>query len=153
MTILNRNLENQKIKSVSGSMIVTNLYTAGIGGELFLRALKDNQEILGSHCSKCKKSFIPARLFCERCLSRLTQHKPAPREGVLQSFTTVHIDLDGKTLSEPELFGFITFKGFEGGMIHRLRSNSNLKIGTKVKPVFASDRKGSINDISYFTAA
>lgn len=150
MTILNRNLENQKIKSVSGSMIVTNLYTAGIGGEFFLRALKEQEEILGSHCEKCKKNFVPARLFCERCLSRLTQHKPTPKEGTLQSFTKAYFDLDGKPLAEPEILGFVTFKGFEGGIIHRLSSKAQLKIGSKVKPVFSSDRKGSILDISHF---
>ncbi len=154
MSILTRHLENQKIKSVPGSMLVSNLYTAGLGNEIFLRAIKDREELLGSHCDTCKKTFLPARLFCERCLSRLTQTKVAPKEGTLRSFTKVNFDLDNRPLTEPQFIGFVTFKGFEGGLVHKLDSKDEkkLKVGAKVKVVFApsAQRKGSILDILYF---
>ena len=48
----------------------------------------------------------------------------------------------------------MTFKGFEGGLIHRLsvRDEKKLKVGAKVKVVFHpfQNRKGSILDISHF---
>lgn len=154
MSILDRSISNDKIKTVEGSMLITNQYTAGIAGEIFLRGLKDRQDLLASFCPTCKKAYLPARLFCERCLSRLTETRKAPHEGRLHSFTKVSIDLDEKKLKEPKLVGFITFKGFEGGMVHflSLEDEKNLKIGTQVRPVFIpqSERRGSILDISHF---
>ena len=154
MSILDRHLENHKVKTVSGNMMVNNLYTAGIAGEKFLRHLKDQEQIVGSACPKCKLSFLPLRLFCERCLSRLTEEKVAPREGQLQTFTKVYVDLDNRPLEKPVLIGFITFKGFEGGIIHYLTisDEKKLKVGTKVKAVFqpSQQRRGSILDISHF---
>ncbi len=154
MSILDRHIENHKVKTVSGNMMVTNLYTAGIAGEKFLRHLKDQEQIVGSTCPTCKLSFLPLRLFCERCLSRLTEEKVAPKEGQLQTFTRVYVDLDNRPLEKPELIGFITFKGFEGGLIHRLlvQDEKKLKVGAKAKAVFqpSQQRKGSILDISHF---
>jgi len=84
----------------------------------------------------------------------LTQTKAAPQEGTLKSFTKVYIDLDGKSLEKPELIGFVTFKGFEGGLIHRIfsKDEKKLKVGVKVKAVFEAPqkRKGSILDITHF---
>jgi|SRR3989338_4847632 len=154
MSILDRHIENHKVKTVSGNMMVTNLYTAGIAGEKFLRSLKDQEQILGSFCPKCKLSFLPLRLFCERCLSRLTEERVAPKEGHLQTFTHVYVDLNNRPLQKPELVGLIAFKGFEGGLIHRLSvgDEKKLKVGAKVKVIFhpSSQRKGSILDISHF---
>ncbi len=160
MSILDRHIENHKVKAVPGSMMVTNLYTAGVAGEAFLRSLKDREEILGSYCATCKKAFLPAKLFCERCLSRLseaeaeTMKRVAPSEGQLQTFTKVYVDLDNRPLESPQVIGFVTFKGFEGGLIHRIFASNEkkLKAGAKVKVVFepSHQRKGSILDIAHF---
>ena len=153
MGILKRDISNDQIKTVHGSMMITSKYTAGIAGEEFLQKFK-NGVITGSHCTKCKKSFLPARLFCERCFSRLKGDKVAPEEGTLKTFTEVHLDLDGKRLEKSIFVCFVSFSGFEGGLIHRLNPNGKkLKIGVKVKPVFVSpqNRKGSILDLSHFT--
>lgn len=154
MTILDRSLKNNKIKSVEGNMVVTSLYTAGIGGEQFLRALKDKGQILGSHCKKCKKTFLPARLFCERCMSRLTDTRASSQEGRVHSVTTAHIDMDSNQLSKPITIGLVQFKGFEGGVVHYLKAKNGKKLrsGAKVKAVFRAQNKrtGSILDISHF---
>jgi len=154
MSILDRNLENDRIKTMSGDMVVTSLYTAGLGGEKFLRALQNEAELVGSYCATCKKAFLPLRHFCERCMTRLTDTVTAPSTGILASFTKVHIDMDNKPLTAPRWIGFFQFKGFEGGIVHNLKvsSEKKLRIGKKVKPVFQpkAKRKGSILDISHF---
>lgn len=154
MSILNHSLENDKIKSVEGSMLITSKYTAGIGNERFLRRLQQHEQIIGSYCPTCKKAYLPARHFCERCLSRLEEDHVAPREGILSSYTQVTIDLNGALLPSPTHVGYITFKGFEGGLIHLLsvKESQKLKIGTKVKALFKpkAKRTGSILDIECF---
>ena len=154
MPLLDRHIPNDKIKTVSGNMGITSQYTAGIAGETFLRALKDREEILGSYCNKCKKAFLPQRLFCERCLSRLTETRMAPHEGILETFTIAHLDLEETRLEPPKTVGFVQFKGFEGGLIHYILSSNEkkLKVGSRVKAVFlpSSQRKGSILDIAHF---
>ncbi|MEK7791474.1 MAG: Zn-ribbon domain-containing OB-fold protein [Deltaproteobacteria bacterium] len=154
MSILNRSLENDKIKSVDGSMLITSKYTAGIGNERFLRKLQENEEIIGSYCPKCNKSFLPARHFCERCLTRLEENRVAPREGILASHTEVTIDLDGNPLPSPKRVGLVTFKGFEGGIIHTLSAKDpkKIRIGAKVRALFKpkAKRTGSILDIECF---
>ncbi len=153
MGILKRDMSHDQIKTVHGSMSITSKYTAGIAGEEFFQKLK-NGVIMGSHCSQCKKSFLPARLFCERCFSRLKTEKVVPEEGTLTTFTEVHLDLDGKQLAKSIFVGFVTFSGFHGGLIHKIHPNGKkLKIGVKVKPVFVppQNRKGSILDLSHFT--
>ncbi len=157
MTILDRSLENDKIKSVEGSMLITSKYTAGIGNERFLRKLEENEEIIGSYCPKCAKAFLPARHFCERCLTRLEENRVAPREGILASHTQVTIDLDGNPLPSPlcpKFVGFVTFKGFEGGVIHYLSAKDpkKIRIGAKARALFKqkAKRTGSILDIECF---
>lgn len=154
MTILERSLQNNRIQSIEGNMPISSQYTAGISGERFLRSLKDHAELLASYCSHCKKSFLPARLFCERCLTRLAETRVAPHDGRLQTFTKAHVDLDMSPLKKPRWIGFISFKGFEGGIIHQLRvtDERKLKIGARVKPIFLPihERKGSILDILHF---
>lgn len=155
MSILERSVSEDKIKQVDGDMMVTSLYTAGIAGERFLRSLQQHGAIIGSYCPTCKKNFLPARLFCERCLTRLSDTKTAPAEGRLKTFTKVYLDLDGQLLVQPRIIGFIEFRGFEGGLIHEISSDDEkkLKIGTKVTPRFLPQekRKGSILDISCFS--
>jgi len=154
MPILDHSLENNKIKSVEGSMPITSKYTAGIGNERFLRKIQENEEIIGTYCEKCETAFLPARHFCERCLSRVEEDRVAPREGILSSYTRITIDLNGRPIPSPTYVAFVTFKGFEGGLIHRLSAKDpkKLKIGARVKPLFKpkANRMGSILDIEGF---
>jgi uncharacterized protein len=157
MTILERTLKNDAIQSIEGSMVVTSQYTAGLGGEAFLRGIQDHEELLASHCKPCKKWFLPTRLFCERCLSRLTDIKPVGPEGKIKSVTHVHVDLDGNRLDSPQYVGLIEFKGVEGGIVHILSASNEkkLRVGEKVKAVFKpkAERTGSVLDICWFSVA
>ena len=153
MTILERNLSNTRIQAVEGDMMVSSLYTAGLGNEIFLRGIKDQGKLIGTVSKNGKIKYLQARHFCERTLERLTATAVAPDKGELFSFTQVMIDLDGKPLEKPQWVGFFTFKGFQGGVVHYLENNGKkLKIGAKVKPVYLAqkERQGSILDIKYF---
>lgn len=90
------------------------VYTAGKNGEEFLKALKD-KKILGGRCEKCGKVSVPPKMFCD-CfgLQKLEEIKGKP---IIDSFTVIYYDNDGKKLETPITLGFISFEGVEGGIL------------------------------------
>ena len=135
-----------------GDMPVTSRYTAGLAGEVFLRSIKDEGKILGSHCDGCGITYVPARQFCERCLDKLEETVDMGIQGDLHTFTLLFEDLDGTPREEPEIVAFISLG--DGGLVHRLDEVEldDLDIGMPVEAVFKpkGEREGSILDIKYF---
>ena len=133
-------------------MPVTSRYTFGIAGERFFRAIKDDQRILGTHCSNCERTYVPAAVFCERCLSQLDQWEDVGTVGEVVTFTHLFVDYDGSRLQEPKTVAFIRFG--DGGLIHNLVTPNAepVEIGMRAKAVFkpAAETVGSILDILHF---
>ena len=150
MTLLER--DQNAPTAWHGEMPVTNRYTFGIAGERFFRAIKDEQQILGTHCQKCERTYVPAAIFCERCMNQLDEWVDVGTTGEVVTFTHLHVHYDGSSREEPETVAFIRLG--DGGLIHRLVSpNSQLvEIGMSAKAVFKppSEREGSILDILHF---
>lgn len=134
---------------------VESRYTYGLAGEKFFRMIKDEARIMGTHCPECDHTYVPAAVFCERCLGKLDEWVDVGTIGEVVTFTLLNIDLDGKPLEKPELIAFIRFG--DGGLIHRLGEiePEQVEIGLLVQAVFKpkSRRVGSILDIRYFKPA
>ena len=135
-----------------GDLPVENRYTFGLAGEKFFRALKDNGQILGTHCPNCDITYVPATVFCERCLSQLDEWVDVGTTGEVVTFTFLFVNLDGTPRQEPEIIAFVRFA--DGGLIHRLGDvePEQVEFGMAVQAVFkpASERTGSILDIDHF---
>ena len=131
---------------------ITSRYTAGIAGERFFRAIKDEGVILGSYCDRCSTSYVPARQYCERCLDELDDWKDVGTTGEVLTFTLLFENLDGTPREEPEVIAFIQIE--DGGFIHRVDEIDldELAIGLPVEAVFKDEkeREGSVLDIAYF---
>jgi uncharacterized OB-fold protein len=142
-----------EIKSWPGIIPVHNLYTVGVAGEKFLRAIKEGGKLLSTVCRDCKKDFLPPKIFCPFCLKELTEWKEVPPKGTVETFTVSRFDIAGAPLENPQIFAFVRLTS-DGGLIHRLGgiSPEKVRIGLKVEAVFkpASERTGSIQDIQYF---
>jgi len=140
-----------------GDMPVESLYTAGVAGERFLRAIKDEGRLLATHCHHCDITYLPPTLFCERCFSELTDWVEVGPEGEVQSFTVMAVGPEGEPLQHPAVVAFIQPDGADGGLIHYLGDidPAEAEIGMRVVPVFkpAGDRRGSILDITHFKPA
>ncbi|MDA2914760.1 zinc ribbon domain-containing protein [Acidobacteriia bacterium AH_259_A11_L15] len=63
--------KNTETRAWRGEIPLESLYTAGLGGEIFFRALKERGELVGTRCAPCKQVYVPARAFCERCFGEL----------------------------------------------------------------------------------
>jgi uncharacterized OB-fold protein len=131
---------------------VSNRYTFGIAGERFFREIKDHARILGTRCSNCGRTYVPAAAFCERCLSELREWVDVGKIGEIVTFTILHVQYDGSPREESEIVAFVRLG--DGGLIHRLGeiAPEHVRIGMKVEALFKSpeNRAGSITDISYF---
>jgi uncharacterized OB-fold protein len=150
MTLLERN--PQAPNHWLGSLPVSSRYTAGVAGEKFFRAIKDEGKILGTYCSNCDITYIPGRIFCERCMAELDDWQDMGTKGEVFTFTLLFEDMDGAPIEEPIVVAFIRIG--DGGLIHQLGEIDleELAIGTPVEAVFKpkSERQGSILDIRYF---
>lgn len=134
-----------------GTMPVRSYYTAGLAGQKFLEALKARGEILGTRCDRCRKVYVPASLFCERCFAGLKEYVPVGPEGEVVSFTVCHIDLDGNRLERPQAVVAVRLDGATSVLIHRgLGDPAGWAIGSRAKVRLASERRGSICDIEGF---
>jgi uncharacterized OB-fold protein len=91
------------------------VYTAGVAGEKFFRALNEKR-ILGSKCLKCNLIYVPARLYCEKCFSR-TEDYEVKSKAYIKTFTRIYVDKNGKALDKPIIIGLIGFEGVEGGIL------------------------------------
>jgi uncharacterized protein len=138
-----------------GDLPVTNRYTAGLGGERFLRALKDEGRILGTRCVDCDVTYVPGRVFCERCLAEIGDWVDVGTVGEVHTYTVVFEDLDGRRRETPAIVALVSLG--DGGLVHYLGDvvPEDVFIGMPVEAVFkpAAERTGSVLDIAYFRPA
>lgn len=134
------------------NMPVTSRYTLGLAGERFFRAIRDEGRILGTYCSHCDRTYVPAAAFCERCMHELDEWVDVGISGEVHTYTLLYENYDGSKRDDPEIIAFIRLG--DGGLVHRLEhiDPDAVSIGLQVEAVFnpLADRKGSILDISHF---
>ncbi len=142
------------VKAWFGELPVESLYTAGVGGEQFFRTLKDEGVFTGTRCEQCGIVYVPGRIFCERCLTKLDRWVKVGSEGTLKSWTVLYLGLDGKPQAEPEIVGLIELDGASTVLVHRLGNiqPAEIRFGMRVKAVLKpkSKREGAITDIRFF---
>jgi uncharacterized OB-fold protein len=147
--------QKNKIEKWRGKIPIQSLYTAGLGGQIFFEALRDKGELVGTRCDPCKQIYVPARKFCERCFSELTDEVKVKPEGTLKSFSFSYVDRDGKRLKQPAAAALVQLEGATTVMLHRLlkvKDPSDVSIGSRVEAVIKAKAKrtGSILDIEGF---
>jgi uncharacterized OB-fold protein len=142
-------------RTIHGELPVGFRYTPGVGNTEFLEALRDRGVFLGSRCETCAVTYLPARIFCERCLAELSPGVECGPGGELVSWTTGHIGVDGEPLEDPVTVGLVRLDGADTVLMHRLLLDGSPQIGQRVEPVIRpqTDRVASILDIEGFRSA
>lgn len=129
-------------------------YTFGLAGEKFFREILENARLIGTRCEQCNLSYLPPRIYCERCFSELKEWVNVPTTGVVHSFTLAYVDSEGNRLSQPVPIALVKFEGYYGGLVHRFGEvePEEVRIGMPVEISFKprDQRVGSILDIQYF---
>jgi uncharacterized protein len=142
-----------EVRRWDGEFPVRHRYTPGVAGTAFFTALRDRGVLLGSRCDACSYTYVPARLFCERCFAELAADTEAGPGGALVSFTIGFVGLEGEPLEEPETIGLARLDGADSVLVHRvLDADEPLEIGERVELVLRpdGDRTGTILDIEGF---
>ena len=142
-----------EVRRWDGEFPVRHRYTPGVAGTAFFTALRDRGVLLGSRCEACSYTYVPARLFCERCFAELAADTEVGPGGELVSFTIGFVGLEGEPLDDPETIGLVRFDGADAVLVHRmLDAVEPLEIGERVEVVLLPDgeRSGTILDIEGF---
>lgn len=149
---IHRNIDNRIWNPGTDYFPVKNRYTAGVAGQRFFEELKDKGKIFGTKCTSCAITYVPARIYCERCFARLEEWVDVGAEGTLYSFTAVYKTKSGEDKNSPSIVGAV--KIADSLLIHHLDEckESDLYIGMDLKCVLKpkADRTGAITDIKYF---
>ena len=142
------------LRAWRGAMPVESRYTVGPAGERFFRALKDEARLLGTRCRRCGVTYVPGRLFCERCFDELREWTDVGPAGRLEAVSAVYLNPDGSRRASPRLVALIRLDGADTVIFHYLGDvePQQATIGLRVRPVFepAERRTGSILDIACF---
>jgi uncharacterized OB-fold protein len=143
-----------QVRRWPGAIPVRHRYTPGVAGEVFFTALRDRGVLLGSRCEACGYTYVPARLFCERCFAELAADVEVGPSGTLVSFTIGFVGVEGEALDVPVTLGLVQLEGADAVMLHHVLEVGDrpLEIGERVEVVLrpAGERTGSILDIEGF---
>jgi len=154
MPILEKLVQPGQARRWTDSIPLEYHYTAGVAGEEFRRELRDNGRFLVSKCSRCKSTYIPARMYCPDCFIEIKDQFPIDNPGYVYSFTTVTGDRSGSDTGSPITVGLMKFEGVKGGIVHLLdvEDADSVSFGMKVTPSFKvlAERTGAITDILAF---
>jgi len=147
-----RNIDNRYWNPGVEYFPVKNKYTAGVAGQRFFDELKNSGKLYGTRCVECNLTYVPARLFCERCFARLEKWIDVGLKGSLYSFTVVHKTKSNEIKRLPSVVAAV--KIADGLIMHRLGEckTEHIRIGMPLiaELLPAVERTGSILDIKYF---
>ncbi len=138
---------------VKGKLALPFQYFAGRTGSRFLTTLRDRKVIMGVRCQQCNKVFVPPRQTCERCMADLSdawvELKPT---GTVTGFTVVRYPEPHQPVAPPYILALIQLDGADASLCHVVRGipASQMKVGLRVKAVFAKKSGATIMDIACF---
>lgn len=146
-----------KAKRWEGEIPVHYLYTFGLAGEKFFREVKERGTFVGTRCEKCQVTYVPPRIYCERCFAELGQYIDVGTRGRVETFTVCHEAADGTRLAKPQIVACVRIDGTDGGLVHCLSGvkPGEVRIGMQVEAVLAlpAKRTGGLGDILSFRPA
>jgi uncharacterized OB-fold protein len=123
----------------------------------FMRGLQ-NEELLGTRCPSCERTYVPPQSFCESCFVAIDEWLALEPVGTLRASTIVYQGFEGGP-EAPYAVGAIEIDGtntllmhFVGGidLTDQTAARARLRDGTRVRAVWAADRSAAITDIEHF---
>jgi uncharacterized protein len=144
-------MENIQGLTLKGQIRLPYTWWVGDVGSRFLRALRDEEKILGNHCMKCNTVYVPPRKNCGRCFKGIDKWVELEKEGVVQAHTIVRFQYPVQPAPAPFAYAVIKLDGADVGLVHIIKEGlDKLKNGVRVRALFKEDRKGHILDIDSF---
>ncbi len=137
-----------------GEIPVNYIYTFGLAGEVFFRALKDKGTFLATRCEACDVTFVPPKIYCDRCFEKLDRYIDVGTTGHVETFTVSFKNMDGSEKKRPRILAMIRIDGTDGGIIHYLEGIpfDEIALGMPVRAILKpkAERRGGMEDIVGF---
>jgi uncharacterized OB-fold protein len=126
----------------------------GAGYGRYFDELKQGR-IVGTKCDKCRRTLLPARVFCEWCFRYIDEWVYLEDTGTVNTFSVAYTDWVARRITEPRIPAMIEIDGSGGvAILHLLGAvdPKQVEVGLRVKAVWKpeSERKGAITDILYW---
>ncbi len=138
---------------VNGTFALPYNYFAGRVGSTWLVALRDEQKIYGVRHPRTGKVYVPPRQVDERDFTGLTGDwiEVGP-EGTVTGFTIIRYHEPYQPLPIPYGLALVRLDGADTALAHVVRQQDldRLKVGARVRAIFAPKRTASILDIAWF---
>jgi len=131
-------------------------WAMGLDSSKFFNEIKEHEVLLGIKCPKCHRVYVPPKMVCGPCFVKMDELVELGNTGIVQAVTLVNypfIDPDtGEKRPIPYIYGYIQLDGADNLFSHIIRTSSEvaIKVGDRVKAIFAPVKQGRIQDISYF---
>jgi uncharacterized OB-fold protein len=138
---------------VEGKLALPYQYFAGRTGSRFIVSLRDDKKIKGVKCNKCAKVFVPPRSSCDTCFEDLTGNWVEVADtGQVTGFTIVRYAEPHQPVKPPYIQALIKLDGADTPLVHIVKGLplSKMKVGLRVKAVFAKKTTATIMDIDHF---
>ena len=117
----------------------------------------ENNKLIGNKCSECGDVFVPPRKICGKCNISIPidqNWEDLPETGILTNYTITPYRVNDRTDRKAKdlLLGMIQIDGSSTAIVYRLLDlePNDVKIGMKVKLVWAEKTKGEPSDIKGF---
>lgn len=138
---------------------ITYDHAAGETASTFLRALQEDEQVLGRQCPECDRVLTPPRGFCSRCFVDTDDWVEVGPGGRIEAFTVVPNDL-GAGPEAPFAIAYVQLDGADTAMVNEVKgldfddveaTAASLEIGTRVTTAFkpAVEREARITDFYY----
>jgi len=142
----------EPVRTVTGEIDITYRYAYGEHYDRFFREMRDNKRIMGVKCPKCGAVLLPPRPYCGFCFTPVDEWVPLADEGELLTYTVIHLPFIGQPTEPPYVYAFIKLDGADVQFPNILGEvePADIRVGMRVKAVWAEQRKGTLHDIKYF---
>lgn len=147
--------ENEEIV-VENKLTIAYNYFAGEIVSRFYDEVEENHMLWGIKCPKCGRVYLPPRQTCGPCFENMNEWIKVETEGVVSNFTIVRYSEPGyQPMEPPFVLALIKLGGADTPFVHLLGEidPDQVKIGMKVRAVFAEEKTGDILNIRYFRPA
>ena len=149
------NLDDEQDIYITKGMVRAEFnFWVGIVMDKFYDGLQE-KKFIGTKCSKCGKVFLPPRNRCGDCFAKAEDFIDLPETGILKNFTVTNYKITerkSRTVKKDQIVGLVQIDGADTAMIVPVININpeDLKIGMKLKVVWAKNIKGHPDDIAGF---
>ena len=112
-------------------------FTAGAALSRFLAGIRAGR-IMGQRCPSCASVYVPPRGSCSRCGIPTEEEVQVSDQGVVESFTIVHIPIPGNPIKPPFIAANILLDGTDMACLHLVSEvpTERVHVGMRVQAVW-----------------